>query len=65
MMSIDPHKVMDFYLVIKQKEHPREAFRKAFDLSIPAFEEAWKQFVIDNYSVKDDSPAIPKRLRRR
>lgn len=65
MMSIDPHKVMDFYLVIKERKHPREAFKKAFGLSIPAFEEAWKQYVIDNYSLQDDSPAIPKRLRRR
>jgi len=65
MMHLDPHKVMDFYLVIKEKKHPREAIKKAFGVSIPKFEADWMEWVIDTYSIKAESPAIPKRLRRR
>ena len=65
MMSIDAHKVMDFFLVIKQKKHPREAFKKAFGMSIPGFQKAWEEWVIGTYNVQDESPAIPRRLRFR
>jgi len=65
MMHKDPAKVMQFYYVIKLKKHPREAFRNAFNYSIPAFQAEWEAWVIETYSIQEDSPAIPKRLRFR
>ncbi len=60
-----PQKIMKFYHVLKEKRPPRDAFREAFGMSVLAFEEAWKEYVLERYSVQDDEPAIPKRLRFR
>jgi len=65
MMPIDPKKVLKFYLVIKEKRPPREAFMEAFGMSIHGFESKWEEYVLKNYNVQDDAPAVPKRFRRK
>lgn len=65
MMHMDARKTMLFFQTLTEKKPARDAFKRAFNTSIPRFEEEWKAFVIEKYSVQDEQPAIPKRLRFR
>jgi hypothetical protein len=63
MMSVDPQKTLEFYLVLKRQLPAGEAIEEAFGMDIPAFERAWEQFVMKTYRLQGLSPTVPDRFR--
>ena len=62
MMSMDPHKTIQTFDILKKKKPAREAFLKVWGWSVLGFEERWKEYVKKNYSNQTEA-AVPKRKR--
>jgi hypothetical protein len=63
LMHLDPHKAISFYDLLKQKKPVREALLQVFDMSVLGFEEKWKVYVMENYSLKEDDVPDKKRAK--
>jgi hypothetical protein len=62
MMSMDPRKTLDFFVILKEDRPAREAFMEIWGFSVLGFEERWREYVKTNYKVHEVI-APSKRLR--
>ncbi|MHC4941923.1 MAG: hypothetical protein ACYTG7_02780 [Planctomycetota bacterium] len=62
MMSMDPRKTLDFFVILKEDRPAREAFMEIWGMSVLGFEEKWREYVRAQYKVFE-KVAPSKRIR--